>query len=255
MMRRAGLTGLLLTTMLAALAAAQSSSLLHSSGGRPTARPVAPAQLAGLSDDGGTGAFSVVLPPDAVRPMTRAIERTSLIAVPTVPPRKFRVHDLITIIVRQQKRYEADAQYDAEKKWKLEGGLREWFRFYPRGRLGSDQLSNGDPTFKFDFHHRYETDGQNDRQDKFETRVTATVIDVKPNGSLVLEAKSYEQHDDEEIEITLTGLCRGEDVTPANSVLSTQLADLVLIEKNVGALRDATSRGWAARILDLVKPF
>jgi flagellar basal body L-ring protein FlgH len=53
----------------------------------------------------------------------------------------------------------------------------------------------------------------------------------------------------------LTGICRSEDVTPANTILSTQVAEMVLVEKNSGALRDATQRGWIPRLLDWAKPF
>jgi len=194
-------------------------------------------------------------PKDNVRPLTRVIERTSLVAIAAIGPRKFKPQDLITIIVRQQKKYEADAKLDTEKKWDLEGKLSEWFRFYPHRRLGTDRLSNGQPGFKWKFDNKYETDGENEREDKFITRVTATVIDVKPNGNLVLEARQSEIHDEEKIEITLTGVCRSEDVTPDNTILSTQVAELVLVERNRGAVRDATRRGWVPRILDWARPF
>ncbi len=62
-----------------------------------------------------------------------------------------------------------------------------------------------------------------------------------------------EQPDEEQFTITLTGTCRSDDVTPTNSVLSTQIANLVLVEKNHGAVRDATKRGWIPRILDFAK--
>jgi len=199
--------------------------------------------------------FAALPPENETRPSTRAIEAVSLIAIPSVPPRKFKVHDLVTIIVRQQKKYEAEAKLDTRKKWDIDGKLSEWFRFHPRNRLGADQLSNGQPGFKFAFNNRLRSEGENEREDKFITRIQATIIDVKPNGNLVLEATQRETHDEEEFEITVTGVCRSEDVTPANTVLSTQVANLVLIERNVGAVRDATRRGWVPRILDWARPF
>lgn len=207
-------------------------------------------------DDAGVEAgFSTVPPDDDVRATTRAIESVSLVATPRIPPRKFNVEDLVTIIVRQQKRYEADAKFDTEKKWDIDGKLSEWFRFYEDHRLGTDNLTNGEPGFQFTFNNKYETEGDNEREDKFETRIQAKVIDVKPNGNLVLEARQREKHDEEVIEITLTGTCRSEDVTAANTVFSTQIAELVLMEKNTGAVRDATQRGWVPRVLDFVRPF
>ncbi len=244
----------LLVCGLASELAGQSSSLMRLP---PTAQPHAAASLAATGAPAGAGSsrFVAMPPKDESRVSTKAIEAVSLIAIPRLPPRKFKPQDLITIIVRQQKNYKAKGKLDTEKKWDIEGKLSEWFRFYPRDRLGTDQLSNGDPGFKFNFDNKYETDGKNERKDQFTTRIQSTIIDVKPNGNLVLEAKQVERHDEEEIEITVTGVCRSEDVTPDNSILSTQVAELVLVEKNVGALRDATRRGWIPRILDWARPF
>jgi len=72
---------------------------------------------------------------------------------------------------------------------------------------------------------------------------------------LVLEARKRIQHDDEISTITLTGNCRKEDVTPENTVLSTQLADASVSVVNRGALRAASSRGWISKFLDWLKPF
>ena len=121
--------------------------------------------------------------------------------------------------------------------------------------MGSSELSAGQPGYDFTSKNENKQNADNERKDKFTTYLQATVIDVKPNGNLVLEAKMEEKHDEEHFTITLTGTCRSEDVTPTNSVLSTQIANLVLVESNKGAVRDATKRGFFPRILDFAKPF
>lgn len=228
-------------------AVGQSNSLWH--------LPSPEQQLRAGLTEGSPVNFSAVPPREDASPSTRSIEAVSLIAIPRTPPRKFRPHDLITIIVKQQKTRESEAKLDTEKKWDIGGKLTEWFRFYEDHKLGSDKLSNGKPGFKFKFDNKYETDGQKEREDKFETRIQAQVVDVKPNGNLVLEARQHETHDNEVIEITLTGVCRSLDVTPNNTILSTQIAELTLVERNSGAVHDATERGWIPRLLDWAKPF
>jgi flagellar L-ring protein precursor FlgH len=121
--------------------------------------------------------------------------------------------------------------------------------------MGADNLTNGNPGVRLQWQNKYETEGQADREDKFVTRVTGQIIDVKPNGNVVVEARKYEKHDDEEITVTLTGVCRAKDITPDNTVLSTQIHDLVITESHTGAVRDATRRGWIPRLLDLLRPF
>lgn len=235
--------------LLASEAAAQSSSLWRIP--PPEHRLQAEMGTPGIAP----GGFAAVPPREEATPATRSIEAVSLIAIPRTAPRKFRPHDLVTIIVKQKKSYESEAKMDTKRKWNINGKLSEWFRFYEDHKLGTDQLPRGEPGFKFKFNNKYENDGENEREDKFETRIQAKVVDVKPNGNLVLEAHQQETHDEEIIDLTLTGICRSEDVTPANTVLSTQVAEMVLVEKNSGALRDATQRGWIPRLLDWAKPF
>lgn len=245
---------LLLATFGAPMATAQSSSLWRT--------PVEPAREGGWYPAPGTlvtgrsqDDFAVMPPGERVSAMTRVIEQVSPIAIPSVPQRKFRINDLITIIVRQQKDYQADGKLDSKKQWDLTGKLSDWFRFYPDHRLGQDKLSNGEPGFAFEYENELKSKSKNNRSDKFTTRIQARVIDVKPNGNLVLEARSGETHDEEQWTITLTGMCRSEDVTPDNSILSTQVAELTIVEANHGAVRDGTRRGWVPKIMDWLRPF
>lgn len=200
-------------------------------------------------------AFMAAPPREEARPTTLAIERMSMIAVSPLPPRKFKPEDLISIIVQQQKIYEAEGKLDNKKKWDIDGKLSDWFRFYDDAKhLGQDKLSNGEPGFKFNFNNKFKAESTNDREDRFRTRIQGRIIDVKPNGNLVIEAKIEEQHDEERFTITLTGVCRSEDVTADNTILSTQIAELVLIEKNQGAVREGSRRGWVPKILDWAGP-
>lgn len=245
------LLSLCLTAIAAGSAAAQSSSLMRIPQVRISNED---AQVRTYDVKEGAVEFRAVQPDRAVRPATRAIERTSMIAVPPTPPRKFEPNMLIKIIVRQHKDYTAEGDYEADKKWKLDALLSRWLRFHPHNRLGADELNAGEPGVKFDLKNKYETESDAARKDKFTTHITARIIDVKPNGNLVLQASQSEIHDDNEYTMTLTGVCRSEDVTPDNTILSSQIAELRLEDRNKGAVHDATQRGWIPRVLDWLKP-
>jgi flagellar L-ring protein precursor FlgH len=61
---------------------------------------------------------------------------------------------------------------------------------------------------------------------------------------------------DEEVQnIVLSGTCRAEDVTADNTVLSTQLYDKNVVKTTKGQVRDTSTRGWAAKLLDYLNPF
>ena len=81
-------------------------------------------------------------------------------------------------------------------------------------------------------------------------RVQAEVLDVKPNNTLALQARANITMDEEIQTMTLSGICRAEDITPDNTVLSTQLYDKLVTKTHKGAVRDTTKRGFLSRLLD-----
>lgn len=181
-------------------------------------------------------------------------ERYSWISVRPVPPKTFKPGDLLTIIVRERRKYEAEADLEIKKQFDAKSELKAFVNLVGGG-IGASAFRRGRPTIDYKYKGRVKNEGDTNREDRLTMRVTATIIDVKPNGLLVLEARKRIRHDEEISEITLTGTCRKEDVTPDNTVLSTQLADANVTINNQGALRAASSRGWIAKLLDLVKPF
>jgi flagellar L-ring protein precursor FlgH len=55
--------------------------------------------------------------------------------------------------------------------------------------------------------------------------------------------------------VSLSGTCRVDDITPDNTVISTQLYDTNLIKVTTGSVRDTTKRTWAQKLLDAFNPF
>ncbi len=194
-----------------------------------------------------------VLPsPDTVNPVLLAI---SPIAVEVPPPRKMQVHDLVTVIVREDKKSTSDSKLESEKQWQIDAELKKWFRLDLHDRLVPQTFPNGTPGFDFEFNNKYDGEGKVDRSDTLTLRITATVIDVRPNGTLVLEARKRIKNDEDVQVMTLTGTCRTEDVTAQNTVLSTQLADAEVVTEHTGPARDAARRGWLMKAVDLLRPF
>jgi len=189
------------------------------------------------------------------QPKTHPVyEVHSWISMMPPAPKAFRVHDLLTVIVRQQRKFEADADLKTEKEFDLNSQLDAFLKF-TQGGVGAATFRRGKPNIDYRFDNELKTKGDTSREDKLITRLTATIIDVKPNGTLVIEGRGRIEHDDESSTITIIGTCRKEDVTADNTVLSTQVADLEIVVANAGALRKASSRGWIPKLLDMLSPF
>ncbi len=241
---------------LTSLALGQNNDLLHprgSAGGQvrqiPTTQP------------------SGALTPGVIQIRSRVVERgpeplpnagllhVSPYAVQVPQPEEIAVHDLITIIVRESKTATSDGKIESKKDWTLEAELEKWIRLSDKHGIVPADLLQGNPAIAFESQDDYSGDGSYDRKDELTTRITAKVIDVKPNGNLIVEAPKQITIDDEGYTITLTGECRSKDVTPENTILSTQIYNPVIDVQHTGTVRDATRRGWLKRFVDFLRPF
>ena len=111
------------------------------------------------------------------------------------------------------------------------------------------------PAIDFDFRNKFDGEGEYERRDEFTARLTAEVLEVLPNGNLILESRTRIKTDEEESLLKVTGRCRPEDVTPANTILSNQLHDLKIDKVHKGELKKANEKGIITKILDAIFAF
>ncbi|MCC6660153.1 MAG: flagellar basal body L-ring protein FlgH [Phycisphaerales bacterium] len=180
----------------------------------------------------------------------------SLIAVQPPRPKSFKVHDLVTIIVNQSSSQEAEQKLKTDKKYNLSadvGPLLDFLQLLELRLQAGDSsdvaLANAQQASKFDGKGTFE------RTDKFSAKLQAEIIDVKPNGTLVLEARTHVAMGREVQTMVLSGKCRLEDVTDANTVMSYQLADLNLMTTHEGQVDKAGKKGVIPRVLETLFSF
>ncbi|MHC5004463.1 MAG: flagellar basal body L-ring protein FlgH [Planctomycetota bacterium] len=177
----------------------------------------------------------------------------SMLRVPLPGPREFAKHDLVQIIVRESSASHSKHELDAEKEYDIDGRIKAWPHFDIVDMLQL-QLAAGNtsplPELSAEFSKNFEGDGEYKRRDDLTARLTAEVVEVLPNGNLVLEARTQITNDDEGAIMTMTGICRSDDVSAANSVLSSQVFNLKFEKVHTGELKKANQKGIITKIFD-----
>src|SRR5262249_48064117 len=97
--------------------------------------------------------------------------------------------------------------------------------------------------------------GQGLSQEGLKYRIAATVVDVLPNGTLILEARKTILTNDALWEYSLTGRIRTQDVAGNNSVLSENVAHLSTTKRETGKIPASTNRGILTKLYDFFLPF
>lgn len=176
--------------------------------------------------------------------------------VPPPVPKTIQKHDLVQIIIREESESKHEGTTELKKKYELQAAIDEWIRFNLENvALSGGGINGTAPSIKLNGNSNFKGEGSAERSDSITARIQAEVIDVKPNGTLVLQARKKLKTDDDELTLILSGVCRVEDVTADNTVLSTQLYDMELRKLTKGGVTQATKRGWALKLLDFLNPF
>lgn len=182
----------------------------------------------------------------------------SMFAVTPPELRTFLKHDLVQIIVRETSRAKSTHDLETTKEYTLDGAITA----FPSLNL-SDLLdfqvdagrTTGLPRVGVDFTNEFTGEGDYQRKDDLSARLTAEIIEILPNGNLILEARTFIKNDEEEMSIKVTGICRPADISAANTLLSNQIHDLHIEKMHEGELKKASEKGIIARVLDAIFAF
>ncbi len=180
----------------------------------------------------------------------------SLISVQPPQPPSYKVHDLVSIIIDETSRQTAEQKLKAEKEYELDARIGPYLDW---SELLGLRLQPGDrdniPLIGADYNGDFDGKGRFERNDRFNARITAEIIDLKPNGTLVVEARKRIDKGKEVQEMVLSGVCRREDITTNNTILSSQLANLTLISRHEGQVEDVATKGVITRVLEFLFAF
>jgi flagellar L-ring protein FlgH len=190
--------------------------------------------------------FSPVRPP-------RSIKQDSWIYIDEPDPREVRQHDLITIIVDEKSEVISNSRFNRMRQATLKAELKEFVRIGKTGNLRP--AAEDQPTIDGNLNGRFNGTGQQTDQEGIRYRIAARVVDVLPNGNVVLEARKTIQTNRDVWSYTLTGELRSVDIQANNTALSENIYDLRITRMKTGKVNDSARLPWGSRLLDIIFPF
>ncbi len=147
----------------------------------------------------------------------------------------FRVHDVVMIVVSESLTASTDGQVKNARASSANSSITSLF-----GALkASNNLQN---LLNASAASGLTAQGQSTTDSSLSTTFGAEVMDVLPNGMLVVQATRQLTFSQQTQLITLRGLVRPEDVSNQNQVLSTAMTDLELEVTGKGIVNDSTYR-------------
>ena len=110
-------------------------------------------------------------------------------------------------------------------------------------------------TYSQDGSTKFEGDASLEDDRKVTDQITVLVEDVLPNGNLVVLGTRHRNISGETQTVQVSGVVRPSDITYANSIASSRVADFRLVMKVEGADSRMTRPGWWDWIWNIISPF
>ncbi|MDG1324892.1 MAG: flagellar basal body L-ring protein FlgH [Opitutales bacterium] len=173
--------------------------------------------------------------------------------------RSFSVGDLITIDVGESSSLAASQNSVRNRQSQVENAVKQFL--FANSKMGTH--NGGLPGTEIESKSSNKGGGSIANTQDLKGRVSVVVIDVLPNGVLVLEGARMVTFSGESYYAVLKGMVRQEDIGAGfreglryrNIVSSQYIADAQIEFVSKGSLNDAQKESWYQKIASVVNPF
>lgn len=159
------------------------------------------------------------------------------------------IGDILTIRIAEDSKVDNKAKRDLQKENSRSSDFN--------GELNIDHILPSIPGFTMNAEASNEMKSKADFKDErsFVDRVTVVVIDVLPNGNLVVTGTRDRNIAGDVQTIEVSGIVRPSDIAFDNTIKSEQVANFRIVTKNTGVSAPYTTPGWLGQIFDALWPW
>ena len=173
---------------------------------------------------------------------------------PEAEQRELQLYDIITVLVDYRTSMLSEGDAENRKTSNINAVLADWLKFDGKDLVPAPQ-SSGDLRINGSLNSQYRAEADMELRDALAFSIAAYVVDILPNGNLVIEARREIRNNEEIWQQSLTGVVRRQSIGPDRTVRSNEVAELRIDKRETGFIKDSYTRGWFTRWYDKWKPF
>lgn len=167
-----------------------------------------------------------------------------------------RVNDLVTIIISEQSAASKKATTNASKTATQDDSVSDMLGLPTTASLQiAKKYMHFSPSVKGSAKSNFAGKGDTTREGKLTATITAKVMEVLPNGNLVIESRKEILANNEKEILVFRGIINPDNISSNNTVQSQYVADAQIYLVGDGVLSDKQSQGWFTRFIDSIWPF
>jgi flagellar L-ring protein FlgH len=162
-----------------------------------------------------------------------------------------RVGDTLTITVSEK----SDASKEASTKTGRYKDNSADFSFAGLAVGGQALWKDVKTGYTGKFDNNFKGSGVTTKTDTMTAYMSATIIDVLPNGNLLIRGSRWTKVNEELQQIILEGIVRPVDINRNNEILSQRIADAKIFFVGKGPVSTQQRPGWLGQLFDIINPF
>jgi len=163
------------------------------------------------------------------------------------------VGDIVTIVIDESSAMASTVRLRTDSTTDVDNGITSFL--FPATASNFGTHNGALPATGFNSTTARDGGGQASNTQSLSGRISVLVIDVLPNGNLILEGVRTIAYADQRFYMVTRGVCRPEDITPDNRVFSSLIAEAQIELIAEGSLQDAQERGWLSRLHSILNPY
>jgi flagellar L-ring protein precursor FlgH len=163
------------------------------------------------------------------------------------------VGDILTIIIQENNGATRQNNTTTSKKASVNAGINSLL--YAPSISGLLTKKGTLPALNYTSDSEFNGGGQINNLETITAQMAVKIIDVLPNGNMVIEGRLHTAFSGEKQDAIVRGVVRYDDIAANNTLYSYNIADATIQFISKGTITDNQNKGWVTRIWDKVSPF
>jgi len=163
------------------------------------------------------------------------------------------VGDILTILIQENNGATRQNNTTTSKKASLNAAIASIL--YSPTTSGLLTKKGALPAINYTSDAEFNGGGSINNAETITAQVSVKVVDVLPNGNMVVEGQLHTAFSGEKQDAIVRGTVRPDDIMANNTLYSYNIADATIQFMSKGAITDAQRKGWFTRVWDKLSPF
>lgn len=155
-----------------------------------------------------------------------------------------RVGDIITVILKEKTNASKKASTNTTKDADI--SMPAPIIFGRGVEYGGDEILRA----QINAEREFAGEGDSTQSNSLSGEIAVTVAEVYANGNMLIRGEKLLTLNQGSEHVRISGIIRPTDISPENTIVSTQVANARIIYGGQGVLAESNTKGWLARIFD-----